>query len=90
MSPSRSWEPTEYDGIETWDHSDGGGGLEAGVWKENGRWQLSFTPDTQIPFRQVDLGEHETVDDALNRAEVVMDIERLVIPLRDNDHDIER
>ena len=89
MSPSPNWYGINGEGGQP-EYHYGDGGDDAVAWLEDGRWQQpSFSLDLG-PWQQIDLGEHATVDEALDRADLVMDIEHLVIPLRDNDHGFER
>jgi hypothetical protein len=70
MTPHRRWhsdktkDGTEYHLVDS--------NIDAGVWKENGHWKMSFALDAGANYYQADLGKTRFVRKALNRAEITI------------------
>lgn len=82
MSPSPDWYGmSDENGRPEYHWFDGGS--DAVAWQENGQWKLSYSIDLG-PFVKRDLGEHPSVDDALDRADAVINrayhFHKLIIP----------
>jgi hypothetical protein len=71
MSPSPNWySAQDQNGLTEYHWSDGAG-ADATAWQENGQWKLMYAPATT--FGHHDLGEAPSVEDALERAEQLID-----------------
>jgi hypothetical protein len=72
MKPhSDNWIRIQEDGITQYRYRWDSAG-EAAVWKQDGRWQLSYTLDAGSPEFSADLGRAFSPSTALERAEMVM------------------
>jgi hypothetical protein len=67
-SPSPNWTAEKVDGKTVYYRTQG----EAVVWKDNGQWMMDFAVDPQSPTIHTDLGRTDSVDKALNRADLTI------------------